>query len=150
MKKHWKKLAIALLTPFMALNVLALLNPGNRCATSPQHADERLRTRIYAASPHAVSEIAQKLIPQLKTYRGVWRIREVKRENETTIVWCEVPVLFFTDDLHIRIEPRGNVSPHKSSTQLNVISQSRVGRSDLGENRRHVLQLLGILDKNLH
>jgi uncharacterized protein (DUF1499 family) len=41
------------------------------------------------------------------------------------------------------------LSEANGTTTVNVQSQSRVGRGDLGENRRHVVQLFTVLDEKL-
>jgi uncharacterized protein (DUF1499 family) len=45
----------------------------------------------------------------------------------------------FTDDVTIRLEPTA------AGTRLHVRSQSRFGASDLGQNRRNVIELFGAL-----
>jgi uncharacterized protein (DUF1499 family) len=50
-------------------------------------------------------------------------------------------VLLFTDDLEVRVQP----GEGHAYWLVNVRSQSRAGKSDLGENRRHVVQLLEAL-----
>ena len=84
----------------------------------------------------------QKIVPQLRSYGRHWRIVSTRNDDGKTVIHCEVPVLIFTDDLHIEIEASSD-----AGTQINIVSQSRVGRSDLGENRRHVLQFLAEMDK---
>jgi uncharacterized protein (DUF1499 family) len=57
---------------------------------------------------------------------------------------CEVPVLFFTDDLTITIREQNE------QTHVDVESRSRVGRGDFGENRRHIIQVLHALDARMN
>jgi uncharacterized protein (DUF1499 family) len=57
-------------------------------------------------------------------------------------VRAEVPVLFYIDDLEVRVQP----DPTGAYWRVDATSRSRVGKSDLGENRRHVVQLLNALD----
>jgi uncharacterized protein (DUF1499 family) len=53
-----------------------------------------------------------------------------------------VPVTIFIDDLTVTLRTDGQ------STLVDVRSQSRLaGKSDLGENRRHLFQLLRALDE---
>lgn len=146
MKISPSKAALIVFVPLTMLTGLAILNPGNRCATSPDHTDPQLRTQYFDASPQEVLQHIERIVPQLKTYGRSWRIREVEYQGEKIIVHCEVTVLIFTDDLGIEIAPLGRASGRQEATALNVMSQSRVGRSDLGENRRHVLQFLAAVD----
>jgi uncharacterized protein (DUF1499 family) len=57
------------------------------------------------------------------------------------MIKAEVPVVIFTDDLRVELNAEGG------ETIVNARSASRVGKSDLGENRRHLLQLFEVLDK---
>ncbi len=56
-----------------------------------------------------------------------------------------MPVLFYTDDLDVRVQP----DPTGAYWLVDVTSRSRVGKSDLGENRRHVVQLLKALEEGM-
>ena len=51
--------------------------------------------------------------------------------------------LRFTDDVVIKVESRGDKS------RLEATSQSRVGRSDLGQNPRNLKELLGTVERSL-
>jgi uncharacterized protein (DUF1499 family) len=84
----------------------------------------------------------------LSTYGRPWRLVGTTPAAEAGggfTVRAEVPVLLYTDDLEVRVQP-GEGNAH---WLVNVRSQSRVGKSDLGENRRHVVQLLRSLDQEL-
>lgn len=135
-KKLW-------LAPFVlagaGIIVLGARNPGNVAQTAPNHADARLRTRHYKTSmPEAYRQVLA-AITSLRTYGKSWRVVS-HEENEVRV---EVPVFAFTDDLIVTLKaaPDGVV--------LDVRSASRVGKGDFGENRRHILQLLSLLDEKL-
>jgi uncharacterized protein (DUF1499 family) len=49
----------------------------------------------------------------------------------------------FTDDIVV------TVNAEQGGVVLDVRSAARMGKSDMGENRRHVLQLLAALDEKL-
>ena len=151
-----------LLLPFGAAGVtvavLAALNPSMEAQTSPQNPNERLRTRHYLADIEELRRGTLEIIPYLRKYGAHWRIVNLQKGLvlgpytppqplnkgvvglEKTIV-AEVPVLMFTDQLEVMLRAE------KGYTRVDVHSKSRFpGRSDLGENRRHVLQLLAALD----
>jgi uncharacterized protein (DUF1499 family) len=135
-----KKLWLApLFAAGLGLVVVSALNPGNKAKTEANHADSRLRTRRYGASMEEVQKAVVEAVQSLRTYGKVWRI-VAERENEIQV---EVPVLVFTDDLVITLQKAPD------GVLLDVQSSARMGKSDWGENRRHVLQLLAALDEKL-
>ena len=156
MKPRRKRVAILfVLATGIALTLLmalSLQNPTNIAQTRLDHPDPQLRTRHYPHAPGQVSQVVKETIPRLKTYGRRWRriqqngllpIRFPGKTGEKTEV-AEVPVLVFTDDLVVTMRGDDN------QTTVDVRSASRVGRSDLGENRRHILQLLHTLDEKLN
>jgi uncharacterized protein (DUF1499 family) len=119
--------------------VLGALNPGSMAQTQPDHPDARLRTRHYKSTLSQVYQEVLNTIPELRTYIRPWRVTS-HEENE---VRAEVSVLVFTDDVVVTLKEEAD------GVMVDVHSASRVGKSDLGENRRHVLQLLSALDAKL-
>lgn len=124
------------------------MKPTNSAATRPDHDDERLRTRHLRLPLAHVAAAIKVTVPTLRTYGRRWRLVEMKAEPATAeaasvVLRVQVPVLVFTDDLvaTLRAAPDG--------CRLDVASASRVGRGDLGENRRHILQLLAALHTQL-
>jgi uncharacterized protein (DUF1499 family) len=132
-------LGAALLVTLGALSRVAA--PGNVAQTATNHADPKLRTRRYQVSQQDIAPKIEQLVPTLRTYGRAWKVKSSRTQNNITTVVCEVPVLFFTDDLIVTI--RGE----KDASVIDAHSSSRVGKSDMGENRRHVLQLLNQTDK---
>ena len=128
-------LALALVVAVVLFKRAGWLEPTNICATRPDHPDISLRTRVYKASRETVRAAAIKCLSKQRTYGRAWKTVETKDE-----IRAEVFVLMFVDDVTIAIEADGDV------TRVDVRSQSRVGRGDFGENRRHVWQLLRSLD----
>lgn len=132
-----------------ALGVLAALNPRTWAQTTPDADDERLRTRRYHASLDEVMKALDELIPTLRTYGANWRLVQSQRFDESTpyasgTIRVKVPVTVFVDDLTIMLRAAGE------ATIVDVRSQTQVqGRSDFGENKRHVIQLLSALDEDL-
>jgi hypothetical protein len=141
---------------------LSLLNPTNVAETRADHDDPRLRTRRYRRPLSEVRAAVAETIPTLKTYGRRWKEVQVHEgltpvnlggqhraanegiEKVKRIMRAEVPVLIFKDDLTVTLRTE------KDETIVDVRSASRVGRSDLGENRRHIIQLLYAVDAKLN
>ena len=132
-------------------------SPGNVAETSPAPVDVELQTRRYEIRSDiatARKEIEQ-IIITLTTYGKTWRIathsdnlQAAFNEAESptlSLIRAEVPVVIFTDDLQIRLR---QYAPNRLA--LDVKSASRVGKSDFGENRRHIKQLLTALDNHFN
>uniref|UniRef100_B8HLP7 DUF1499 domain-containing protein n=1 Tax=Cyanothece sp. (strain PCC 7425 / ATCC 29141) TaxID=395961 RepID=B8HLP7_CYAP4 len=129
----------------LALVLLVILNPGNVAETTPDAADPWLRSRRYPPTSNLLSlcQTIQEIIPTLRTYGQPWRVVAGCNGTEgKQVVRAEVPVLIFTDDLEVTLTPIQG-----EEVQVDVYSASRVGQSDLGENRRHLRQILQALDK---
>ncbi len=119
--------------------VLGALNPTNFSATQADHSDARLRSRRYRCSVDEAREAVEAIIPDLVTFGRHWRVVA----TDPGEVRAEIPVLVFTDDLTVTLRAAPD------SVLLDARSSARLGRSDLGENRRHLLQLLAALDAKL-
>lgn len=119
-------------------------SPTNVAQTDSNDSDKRLHPRTYNASREIVTAEIRALIPQLRTYGRVWKMRGAKVQDPN-VIYIEVPVLVFTDDLTVTLS-KENAG---ASTRVEVRSASRVGKSDFGENRRHVVQFLTALDARL-
>lgn len=138
-KRRFWLLPLALLALPIALKLLGV-KPVNRATTSPDSADASLRTRFYAAPPDQLRGQVLAAVPTLSTYGQAWRVM-AEDESNPGVVRCQVPVLVFTDDLVVTIEP------HAEGSRVDVTSAARVGQGDMGENARHIRQLLSALDK---
>ena len=114
--------------------------PTNIADTAPGHAEAALRTRRYRTDLKTFRTESEKIIPTLSSWGSNWRLAGSEETETAVLIKTEVPVVMFTDDLQIKAEkaPDGVI--------VNVHSNSRVGKSDFGENRRHVLQILEKLD----
>ncbi len=134
---------------------LSALNPTNRAETGETATDD-LQTRRYELPDDgryatekslAVMQI-ERILSEQKTYGRSWKVVETKMENDLITIKAEVPVVFFTDDLEVRIEflPMQKIGSARRKAIINIRSASRVGKSDLGENQRHIKQLLEALD----
>src|SRR5436190_2009858 len=130
--KSRRLLLVPLALAGAAFAVLGALNPTNFAATHADHSDARLRTRRYRCSVDEAREAVEAIIPALMTYGRRWRVVG----SAPGEVRAEVPVTVFTDDLTVTLRATEN------GVVLDARSSARLGRSDLGENRRHLVQLL--------
>ena len=140
MKKGYLWLLLGAI-PAAGFAALAALNPTNVAETS--ESSETLQTRHYKTDLQNFVAETEKIIPTLSTYGKSWRVVESTTENNSATIKAEVPVVFFTDDLEIKAIKE----TEKNEIIVNVHSASRVGKSDLGENRRHILQILEAFDE---
>lgn len=132
---------------------LAITNSGNTAQTSDDAQDESLKTRYYQADFEIFVEETKKIIPTMTTYGQNWKLSggggsggvvgNEKSHHRSETIMVEVPVTFFIDDLEINAVKESGADKIK----VDLHSKSRTGKSDLGENRRHVLQLLEALDE---
>lgn len=150
--KKYKILIISFLLVFTIIfGIMAVLrkNYQNSAETSPDHEDPMMRTRIYRTDSdlvHTCLRIAN-IIPSLTNYGLNWKLinSDCHPGTDGSIsLRAEVPVFFYTDDLEVRLN-----SGLPGTLIVNVYSASRVGKNDLGENRRHVLDILMVLDREL-
>lgn len=140
-----KILIIAAIVLVVVLGVIFLITrtffPDNIAETAPDGGTKDLTTRIYKTDLANAAKITAEVIPTLSSWGSNWKLTENKIENDTAIIKSEVPVVMFTDDLEVKIKQTEN------GVSVDVRSNSRVGKSDFGENRRHVVQILEALDK---
>ena len=114
--------------------------PANVADTAPEHAEAALRTRRYKTDLRTFRAEAERIIPTLSTWGSNWKYIGTVETESAVLIKTEVPVVMFTDDLLVKAEKAPD------GVTVNVHSNSRVGKSDFGENRRHVLQILEALD----
>lgn len=138
-----KLLGIAAGVVVAGLAGLAITNPGNVAETSADNQNESFKTRRYPVDLKTFVEESERLIPTLRTYGKNWKVVSANVYENSAVVKAEVPVVFFTDDLEIK----ANRKAGNQEISVDVHSTSRVGSSDLGENKRHVLQILNALDE---
>ena len=112
----------------------------NRAWTDPDSPDARLRGRDYAVPFVVVWEAALEIARSWKHWTVVQaeaRRGEIQAEARTAL-WK------FVDDVWIRVS-----LDELGQTRVDVISQSRVGRADLGTNARRIARFLHALDRRL-
>lgn len=119
--------------------------PDNLAETAPDGGAKGLKTRFYTKDLSTVRRAVRDLIPKLSTYGSNWKISGETENADVYSVKAEVPVVFFVDDLEVKIQKADNLH----ETRVDVVSKSRVGKSDFGENARHVRKFLNALDEKL-
>jgi|SRR5215213_3019107 len=122
---------------------LAVTNLGNVAETAENHKEENLRPRKYKTNLQTFVAELEKLIPALSSYGQNWKFVSADVSENSAVIKTEIPVVVFTDDLEIKAE----YDAQTSETIVNLRSASRVGNTDFGENRRHLLQILQALDE---
>lgn len=116
--------------------------PDNVAMTTEDGGSKNLRTRQYSAPGPAVVEAVEDAIREMSTYGQSWRLVGSEPADGETRIRAEVPVMMFTDDLEVIVVDGGE----EGITRVDVVSRSRVGKSDFGENARHVRKILSALD----
>lgn len=113
--------------------LLALGSGRNVAATSDTASDPRLRTRLLAGP---VADARARLLKRVQALPR-WRIVD----SSGTVVWLTrtTRIFRFVDDVHLLLEARGD------SVAVHARSASRVGKGDLGQNRRNLAELWAAL-----
>jgi uncharacterized protein (DUF1499 family) len=109
--------------------VLARGSGPNFAATSPAATDIRLRPRVLPLPLPAADDRVAGTIAALRGWRVVGRGDGVIQATRTTRLFR------FVDDISILLEPAAG------GTAISVRSASRIGRGDLGQNRRNLAEL---------
>lgn len=139
------KLLLGIFVVCAVLPWLVVRNFGERLATTSttNHADTAtgtpsdLQPRHYAHPPQQVGDTVAAAAAQLG-----WTV--VSRTGDTFTIAIPVARLgWFTDDMQVTL------SETNGTTTVNARSHSRIGRGDLGENWRHIVQLFTVLDQKL-
>lgn len=101
----------------------------NRAATKPDHPDPALRTRFFYTPP----ELLLAAVRNLPESHENFKIAEVSDMTVTAL--RKTQVIGFVDDIKIEI------LKHPHGSLMNVVSASKVGIGDLGQNKRNILEL---------
>jgi len=144
-----KKLAVAALIIVVAAAVVIVVVgrtffPDNIAQTSEGGGTKGLKTRVYRSDAEAVKKASKEVIAGLTSWGSAWKLTDETDGGSELRLKAEVPVVVFTDDLEVTI--KGN---DDGTVEVNVRSESRVGKSDFGENARHVRKLLSALDQKM-
>jgi len=116
-------------TPAEARALLGRGSGRNFAATSPAAGDSRLRPRVL---PLVVEPASERVVRAIAGVRG-WRVIGAR---DGVIQATRTSRLFrFVDDVSILLEPAAG------GTAISARSGSRIGRGDLGQNRRNLAEL---------
>lgn len=113
----------------------------NRAQTHPRHPDPTLRGRTYAIPFARVW--AEAVAMASGDLRG-WTLLEADEDLGVFRAESKTPILSFTDDVQFRISLDEN-----AQTRVDMTSESRVGRGDLGVNARRIRKFFRVLDKRV-
>ncbi len=127
----------ALFAPPGPLARLATYLGSNVAELQPQAALPELRPGVYPVKPEL---LCREVAAALDTLGWDWRQTHDCRYQATVTT----PLLKFTDDVTVTVEPVG-----EASARLYVRSAARIGRGDFGANRRHVLDLVAAVEHQL-
>lgn len=117
--------------------------PDNVAETSPEGGLKKLKTRFYKTDLETAEKTVKEIIPTLSSYGSNWKIVKESDSEEVYTITAEVPVVVFTDDLEVKIKKADNLH----EIRFDVLSKSRIGQSDFGENARHIRKFLSALDE---
>jgi uncharacterized protein (DUF1499 family) len=112
----------------------------NRAWTSPDAGDPRLCTPAYAVPFVRVWEAALEVA---STSRG-WRVTASNPQRGEIAAEATTRLWRFTDDVWIRVS-----LDEEGQTRVDLTSQSRVGRADLGTNARRIARFLHDLERRI-
>jgi uncharacterized protein (DUF1499 family) len=116
--------------------LLALGDGSNVAVTSDGASDPRLRPGTFAGPPEQVRSRVLQAIGTLSRWRVAGQNGPVVWATRTTRLFR------FVDDLFVLVERRGD------SSVVLVRSASRVGKDDLGQNRRNIAELWAALARS--
>jgi uncharacterized protein (DUF1499 family) len=114
--------------------LLARGNGRNFAATSPAADDPRLRPHVLPLAPEPAGERVTRAVAGIRGWRVTGRRDGVIQATRTTRLFR------FVDDVSILLEPAAG------GTAVSARSGSRIGRGDLGQNRRNLAELWRALD----
>jgi uncharacterized protein (DUF1499 family) len=90
--------------------------------------------------PISVSEALARIEAAIKTMSR-WHLESQDASTGIVTATRKTRLFRFTDDVTLRLEATA------SGTRLHAVSRSRVGASDLGQNRRNVIELFAKLSQ---
>jgi uncharacterized protein (DUF1499 family) len=104
-------------------------NGSNIAVTSDSADDARLRTRFLKTTVAGTRAILLRAVQTMPRWKVV--------DSSGSVLWITrtTRIFRFVDDLYVLIEARG------SESAILVRSASRIGKGDLGQNRRNIAEL---------
>ncbi|HIE64462.1 MAG: DUF1499 domain-containing protein [Nitrospira sp.] len=110
---------------------------NNRAETKPDHSDTSLRTRTYTATYESFFETAAHVTGWLPR----WEVVEQDIENGKIRATRQTRIFHFVDDVEISVK-----RVNENTLTLDVLSTSRVGKGDFGQNGRNIREFLKGID----
>lgn len=112
----------------------------NYAETSVDAKDPTLRSLAIDASPERVAAAISQFVEQGSAWETGDQSGDEPQTDERRLALVHVSRLFgFADDVVVSLRPTD------SGTLVDVTSQSRVGKGDLGQNPRNIRELLSML-----
>jgi uncharacterized protein (DUF1499 family) len=117
----------------------------NRAATSREATNPALRTRMLRASEEQLREAIRHFVERSPAW-ALLASRPAAADPQTIHLTRTSKLFRFVDDVHVDFQ---TLPTDPASTRVDVRSQSRVGRGDLGQNPRNIAELLEALQQTL-
>ena len=130
-------LSLALLVFFAAVPRAWLSTNDVTTGKSPEYPD--LQDRRYDFPPDETVAVADQVARRIPR----WQVVSTDKARRTVQVLITTAFGGFKDDMTILILPEGK------NSRVTIRSHSRIGRSDLGENARHIRALQSAMDTKL-
>jgi uncharacterized protein (DUF1499 family) len=111
---------------------------SNHARLDDQAVDPRLRP---VQVPISITAVREQMLAWVQT-QPRWEVVEVDQTDGEVILHLirTTPLLRFVDDIHVTLRP-ADLSQPDAATQINAESQSRIGKGDLGQNPRNLIEL---------
>ncbi len=140
-QRSWQNVPFLLI--FMVMTMILFGCEGltkNRAETSSAHIDPALRSRRY---PLASGLLFNTVLEAVKSLPR-WKIVEQDLEKGEIHAERQTRLFKFVDDVVISVR-----AAEDGGSGLDVRSSSRVGKGDLGQNARNILEFLKALDAEI-
>ncbi len=113
----------------------------NMARTEQNPPDPGLRSRMYR-HPHAtLFQEAEQVIAALPR----WRLIKQDADSGTILAERRTRLFRFVDDIEIQV-----TAIDSGASEVNLVSRSRVGKGDFGQNRRNILEFLNLLESRMN
>lgn len=125
-------------SPATVIHLLEQGNKGNVAVTADGATDPRLRPHVYPLSPIQTAHAVVDAIDSLRRWEVV--------AGKDGVIWAtrRTRLFRFVDDIYLLLLPAHD------STVIFARSASRVGRSDLGQNRRNLGELWAAMERRVN
>lgn len=148
MLRKWRIMLIATILVVLAIVISLVMQVDdwsrdlstNRAVTSLDSPDPTLRSLELKASPDAIKAAISHFVEQ----SSIWELNPAPKNEQAAVALLRTTRLFrFVDDIEVFLQETDG------GTQVDVHSESRVGKGDLGQNPRNIRELLAALKAEL-